>query len=246
MSLQKEIDIPLLILAGGLGSRLRSITGRQLPKPMVQVFGKPFLFWLIDDLTSQGFWRIWLSVGYRYEAITSYPWEKAFPSCEFVFLIEKNPLGTGGAIKMFFTSEVNSTECIVVNGDTHLVHSEGIPLNLFDNVDSDVHFLTIHEDSLNLHQEANLCVSGNKVVLCGKSRLPTQFDTGVIKFTRKSVNRCNKSAPYSLQELIAPSVECGNVVYSELEARCFDVGTPERLIRYQEFHQERGFCTTRS
>ncbi len=240
MDSRREIDTPLLILAGGLGSRLRSVTGDQVPKPMVDVLGKPFLYWLIKDLTNQGVRRIWLSVGYQRTRITSYPWKEAFPTSEINFLVEEKPQGTGGAVAMFFQSQESLSECIAINGDTHLIKQSGILLDLFDHIDSEVHFLTIHRGNLTADQEPNLCVYGNKIVPCMNNGPPTQFDAGMVKVTRQSIDRFGRSFPCSIHELIMPSVICGGVTYSEIDARCFDIGTPTRLGRYQEFLHDNG------
>lgn len=69
----------LIILAGGKGTRLGDLT-RDIPKPMVDIFGKPFLYWLIKHYIEQGFINITISTGYKAEVIEYYkwPWRLAF------------------------------------------------------------------------------------------------------------------------------------------------------------------------
>jgi D-glycero-alpha-D-manno-heptose 1-phosphate guanylyltransferase len=57
-----------VILAGGLGTRLRSVVP-DLPKPMAPVAGRPFLAWVLDRLTDAELESVVLAVGYRHEAI---------------------------------------------------------------------------------------------------------------------------------------------------------------------------------
>ena len=65
---------PIVILAGGKGTRLGDLT-KDIPKPMVEVCGKPFLHWLIERYVEQGFAdNIVVSTGYQKEIITNYPW----------------------------------------------------------------------------------------------------------------------------------------------------------------------------
>lgn len=64
---------PLVILCGGKGTRLGVLT-KNIPKPMVDVCGKPFLYWLIQHYINQGFSDITLSVSYKEEVIRKYPW----------------------------------------------------------------------------------------------------------------------------------------------------------------------------
>lgn len=65
---------PLIILAGGKGTRLREITGPNVPKPMVDVFGRPFLYWLVKHYRSQGFTNITVSVGHLADMVRNYAW----------------------------------------------------------------------------------------------------------------------------------------------------------------------------
>lgn len=60
-----------VILAGGLGTRLKPITNT-LPKPMILFHGKPFLEYLIEMLVEQGFKNVVLLLGYLHEKVTAY------------------------------------------------------------------------------------------------------------------------------------------------------------------------------
>lgn len=73
MSIRREIERPrqAVILAGGLGTRLRPLTDN-LPKPMVPVNGKPFMTYLVNQLRENGFERIIMLLGYRAEKIIEY------------------------------------------------------------------------------------------------------------------------------------------------------------------------------
>ena len=108
-------DIECIILAGGLGTRLRSAVP-ELPKCMAPVAGVPFVKHLIDYLLKQGVRHFIFALGYKHDIITSYL-DKDFPNLQYRTVIEKEPLGTGGAIllacKAAFQKNVN-----VVNGDT--------------------------------------------------------------------------------------------------------------------------------
>jgi len=104
-----------IILAGGLGTRLKSVV-KDIPKPMAEVGGKPFLEYLMKYLHAQGIKRVILSVGYKYEVIKNY-FKNSFLSLEIVYSIEDTPMGTGGAAKLAL-SYVNSDDVFILNGDT--------------------------------------------------------------------------------------------------------------------------------
>ena len=105
-----------IILAGGLGTRLRDVV-KDLPKPMASVRGRPFLCYVLEFLANQGVNRAVLSVGYRHEAIEDYfgsDWE----GIDLAYAIEHAPLGTGGAI-VLASRQVHGNDVYVLNGDTY-------------------------------------------------------------------------------------------------------------------------------
>ena len=104
-----------IILAGGLGTRLREAVP-DLPKCMAPVNGRPFISFVIRHLQQQGITRFIFSLGYRSDAFTEYL-STVLDSGSFESVIEKEPLGTGGAIQfaLSFSKEKN---VLVVNGDS--------------------------------------------------------------------------------------------------------------------------------
>jgi len=106
-----------VILAGGQGTRLKSITG-DLPKPMVDVNGIPFLYRLMKRLESQGCSHIVLSLCYNADYIIDCVTKDQPVSCLVSFAVEKKPLDTGGAIK-FSSTHITSDKFVVLNGDTY-------------------------------------------------------------------------------------------------------------------------------
>jgi D-glycero-alpha-D-manno-heptose 1-phosphate guanylyltransferase len=104
-----------IILAGGLGTRLKSVVA-DVPKCMAPINGVPFIKFIIDDLQKQGITRFIFSLGYKSESIIDFVEEK-YSQLEKVYVIEKEPLGTGGAIKES-CKKVNGKSVLVLNGDT--------------------------------------------------------------------------------------------------------------------------------
>ena len=104
-----------IILAGGLGTRLRSVVS-DLPKCMAPVAGRPFLFYVINYLRSQGIEKFIFSLGYKHEIIEEYLKDQ-FSTLQYECSIEEEPLGTGGAIQLAckLATEKN---VMIANGDT--------------------------------------------------------------------------------------------------------------------------------
>lgn len=107
----------VIILAGGLGSRLRPVVADR-PKCMASVAGRPFLWYVLRNLTRFNVDRVVLSVGYLREYI--FEWiEKNRMDFPFAidFAIEERPLGTGGGIRRAL-QKIKGDDAIVLNGDT--------------------------------------------------------------------------------------------------------------------------------
>ncbi|HEV8507175.1 MAG TPA: HAD-IIIA family hydrolase [Chitinophagaceae bacterium] len=104
-----------IILAGGLGTRLRSVVS-DLPKCMAPVAGEPFLKHVIRYLLSQGVEKFIFSLGYKHEIIEEFL-SNEFPTLHCECSVEQEPLGTGGAIYLA-CKRAKDTDVLVVNGDT--------------------------------------------------------------------------------------------------------------------------------
>ncbi len=107
----------VIILAGGKGTRLGHLTQNR-PKPMVDVGGKPFLYWLLKSLVRQGFDDFVICTGYKAEVIEAYPWPRKLP----IMFRRDRPGETkeeavNNCLKQYGFHE---TGAFVVNGDTYI------------------------------------------------------------------------------------------------------------------------------
>ena len=115
-----------IILAGGLGTRLRSEVPN-LPKPMAIVKNRPFLEYLMDYWIEQGVCKFILSIGYLSEKIVSH-FGGTYKNIPISYSIEKSPLGTGGGLLLSLKK---------ITQDTTKSVYEYIPLQNFNEVYDD-------------------------------------------------------------------------------------------------------------
>jgi len=121
-----------VILAGGFGTRLKEVVS-DVPKPMAPVNDLPFLDYLLKYLAYFKIKKVVLSVGHLSEKVIEH-YGNHFNDIEIVYAVEKEPLGTGGGIKMAL-QQCTSQDVLVLNGDSFF--------------DIDLHsFYDKHSDSL--------------------------------------------------------------------------------------------------
>ncbi len=112
MSAAKRRLVPLIILAGGKGTRMPE-GEKDKPKVMADIAGKPLLQHQIEIARRQGFTQIKLSLGYMADYIIN--WLKAGDYDYIEYVVEPKPLGTGGALRL--ASAGMKSPFIAVNGD---------------------------------------------------------------------------------------------------------------------------------
>jgi D-glycero-alpha-D-manno-heptose 1-phosphate guanylyltransferase len=104
-----------IIVAGGLGTRLQHIVP-DVPKCLAPVNGEPFLDYIMSYLEAQQCDHVILALGYKHEMVLDWLKSKAF-TFKVSWVIEHNPLGTGGAVKKAI-QKCTEQDVFVLNGDT--------------------------------------------------------------------------------------------------------------------------------
>jgi len=107
-----------VVMAGGKGTRLRPLT-ESMPKPMVEVAGRPILERVVLHLVGHGVRRIYLAVNFMAEAIRGHFGDGSGFGCEIEYLQETKPLGTGGALSLLPRPVEHPV--LVLNGD-QIIH----------------------------------------------------------------------------------------------------------------------------
>jgi D-glycero-alpha-D-manno-heptose 1-phosphate guanylyltransferase len=104
-----------LILAGGLGTRLRSAVGDR-PKALAEIHGRPFLAYMLDGLATAGLREVVICTGYLGEQIRAH-FGPAYGSLCLAYSQESEPSGTAGALRLALPL-IDSPTVLVLNGDS--------------------------------------------------------------------------------------------------------------------------------
>lgn len=221
-----------IVLAGGLGSRLRSAVP-DLPKSMAPVAGSPFLNYIITYFQNRGIERFIFSLGYKHDVVQAHL-SSAFPSLNYTCVVEDTPLGTGGAIKLA-CSQATGYDVIIVNGDTIFMVD---PVLL-----SDFHFQNKSDCTLVLKPMKNFdrygvveINEGNRITSFKEKRY---YEHGLINGGVYCLN-VSKFAATSLPEKFSFETDylekatMNANLYGQVQDGYFiDIGIPEDLARAQ-------------
>jgi NDP-sugar pyrophosphorylase family protein len=109
-------DVTAIVLAGGLGTRLRSMVS-DLPKALAEINGRPFIFYLLDQLVDAGVRRVIMCVGYRSKQISE-ALGAQYRDLDITYSRESFPLGTGGALRLIEVHQL-SDPVLILNGDSY-------------------------------------------------------------------------------------------------------------------------------
>lgn len=223
-----------VILAGGLGTRLRSAVP-DLPKPMAPVNGRPFLEHQMRYWIAQGINHFVLSVGYRHQTIIDY-FGAQFEGVGLDYVIEKSPLGTGGGL-ILASKKVNQQEnFLLLNGDTYFEIELKNLINFSNKTDADWCFSLFRTSEVGRYLGMNILPSGQITSLkSDTSSLERLANGGVYLVNPRAVSAiplCSGDK-LSLEEDIFPMAMATEQRFygMEFQNTFIDIGVPDDYYR---------------
>lgn len=218
-----------VVLAGGRGSRLGATTA-DTPKPLLPVGGRPFVEWLIANLSRQGVQRVILTVGYRAEAFDAWLAGLEAP-VEVSTFVEDEPLDTGGALTRM--AEGLDTAFFVLNGDTVLdVDLVELGRRLLDS-DADAAVALRRVDDAGRYGRVEV-VDGRVTSFAEKATGGAGWINGGVYALRERALE-GWEAPLSIERDLLPElVRQGRVVALPCDGFFIDIGVPASLREAQE------------
>jgi D-glycero-alpha-D-manno-heptose 1-phosphate guanylyltransferase len=212
-----------IILAGGLGTRLRSVVS-DLPKPMASINGRPFLEILMTDLKNKGFKKVILCVGYLKEKIIDY-FSQSLLDIEIEFSSELEPLGTGGAIKNAI-EKCSSDHVYVFNGDTFQEFDPLAMNELWFNYKAPVVLLRSPPDE---QRYGGVAVNGREIVnfKTSQGNSDSYINAGVYILPKTIFDNYQVPEKFSIEEFFKENIDTLKMRYTVAENDSFtDIGTP--------------------
>lgn len=228
-----EIDV--VILCGGLGTRLRPVISDR-PKGLALVAGRPFLDILVDELLGKGLRRLVFCTGHGGEQIAAHYCGRN--DAEFVFSPEPSPLGTAGAVRNALV-HVRSDPFIVVNGDSFCEVAYSELLAFHERRHSS---LTIVITPASERKDVGLIVLGDNDQILSFSEKRGSWEGGVC-YVNAGIYVMQHSLVVGLQVATQLSLENDVFPKAARDGHCYgyrasgsltDIGTPERYRAAQD------------
>jgi len=223
----------VVILAGGLGKRLHSVTGGA-QKVLAKIGNQPFLEILIDYIASQGATRFILCVGHGSDEVEKYFQDK-YRDREIIFSREDSPLGTGGAIKQA-SRLVKSEHFLAMNGDCFCVIDYKSFIAFHQKQKSKATLaVTLLSDA---RDYGTIEIASNGTIEAFKEKQPIAaqafINTGTYCFNREVFSLVDTPLKFSIEYDFFPHLVGQGFYAFKVENRFIDIGTPERYSWAQE------------
>jgi mannose-1-phosphate guanylyltransferase len=226
-------DVDAVILVGGQGTRLRPLT-LSAPKPMLPTAGVPFLTHMLSRIRAIGVTHVVLGTSYRAEVFEQHFGDGADLGLELEYVVETEPLGTGGGIRNV-ASRLRASNVLVFNGDilsgvdldavldTHTGSAADVTLHLVK-VDDPRRFGCVPTDS-----------DGRVTAFLEKTDDPPtdQINAGCYVFRREVLEAIPTGRPVSVERETFPGLlTAGARVQGHVDTSYWlDLGTPEAFVR---------------
>ena len=226
------MNVEAIILAGGLGTRLRSVVNDR-PKSMALINGSPFLELLIRALAKKGISRVIISVGYLKNCVLDF-FGTEFDGLQIEYVEEDLPLGTGGAIRQAL-AKVQGELALVLNGDTFVDFDLDDLLHEFRDRESPVLLARRVEDRSRF---GKIEAIGRKVVDFNTSADagPGLINAGVYLVPKNILDQSNLIDPFSFEtDFLQKAVHGTNYQVIVTEGTFIDIGTPDDYKDAQDY-----------
>lgn len=225
-----------LILAGGFGTRLRSVMS-DYPKPMAPVNGRPFLEYLMDYWIGQGVSSFILSVGYMKQVIIDY-FGYCYQGKSLSYAVEEFPLGTGGGL-LWAARELEET-FLVCNGDTFFAVNLADLMSFHVEKESGWTMALVSTHESDRYMDVDVQADGRIRSLRSRVNRSEGLSNGGVYLVDPSVFQQLDAEPgqnMSLENEILPHLlAVGSRLYGlQFDNKFIDIGVPEEYLRVAQF-----------
>lgn len=232
--MQNLSDITVVILAGGLGTRLQSIM-HDRPKALAEVRGRAFLSYILDQIANIGVSSVVLCTGYMGDQVRS-TFGDSYKRISLIYSQELSPLGTAGALR-FAMPLFKSNPILVMNGDSICLadlrlfwdwhHAKGAEASLLLSHVPDIQ----RYGQIQINEENVVLRFSEKGLKSGQGWI----NAGIYIIAKSLIENIPTGCVVSLEQDMFP-MWVGHGFYGyRSNARFIDIGTPKSLSSADRF-----------
>lgn len=214
----------IIILAGGRGTRLKSVVS-DVPKPMAIVNGKPFLYYLFNQVKNSHVDKTVISLGFMSEKIIDYiNLENIF--CKYT--VEEIPLLTGGAIRLAL-EETNQEDILILNGDTYFDLDLVAFYEFHKENNNDISIAV--KEMFNFERYGSIQIGNNNSITAFNEKVFKKkgfINTGYIYIKNHVIKNFQVNQPFSFEnDLLNVSIDKFKMAAFIGDGTFIDIGIPE-------------------
>lgn len=232
------LDVQCVVLAGGLGTRMRPLTTR-MPKAMLPVAGRPFADHHLSLLASQGIRRVLYVTGHLGEQLEEYVGDGSRWGLDVGFVREELPLrGTGGALRVALEADRLEVDFFLTYGDSYLPIDVEPVWRAHVGSGMPIHMTVLRNDGR--WDVSNVFYDGRRLVYDKARRAPwgplmRHIDFGLLALRRTVVDDIPAGETVDLSDVLHERSLSGDVAGFEVSQRFFEVGSPAGVEDLEAF-----------
>lgn len=223
-----------ILLVGGFGTRLMPLT-RNTPKPMLPVAGLPVTQHQLAMARNAGITTVVLATSYLSEVFIPYFGDGSKFGMKLLYAVEKEPLGTGGAIRNAADLLDREEPIVIFNGDVLSSHNLRGQIDFHEKNDADVTLHLTHVDDARAYGCVPMDSNGRVTAFLEKMENPptNTINAGCYVFSPSVIDEIKPNTVVSIERETFPHlVSCGKKVFGYVDQSYWlDIGTPKALMQ---------------
>jgi D-glycero-alpha-D-manno-heptose 1-phosphate guanylyltransferase len=234
-------SVDAAILAGGFGTRLRSVVSDR-PKVLAEVAGRPFITFLLDQLVTAGVRSVVLCTGYMADLVESTLGETYGP-LKLHYSRETTPLGTGGAVRAAMP-HLRSATVLVLNGDSYCQSDLTAFYAKHVERNAKASILLTHVPDAGRYGSVSTDTAGLVTEFAEKrpNAGPGWINAGFYLIERDLLAGIPEGQAVSIERDVFPQWIGRGLNGVPIGQALLDIGTPESLAAATTFLKEQGLC----
>jgi NDP-sugar pyrophosphorylase family protein len=226
----------VVIIAGGLGTRLGSLTVNQ-PKSMIQILGKPFIEYQLDLLRNGSVTDVVFCLGYQGRQIADYCGDGRKFGVNLKYSFEGKPLDTAGAIKL--AEPLLEEYFFTLYGDSYVFIDFKDMLSVWQQKKS-LGVMSVYQNH-DRFDKSNTAVVDGRVTFYSKEKRENlkYIDYGVNLFHKEVLKLIPEAEPYSMGTLFNQLIDRQELLAYEVKKRFYEIGSVNGLAEFTEYVRDR-------